>query len=317
MTRDSSSLDKLLADHVHSLKRLLFPKLLRIMPLPNQCAVVDSIAFILDRAPTLIPITDQNLLAFLSELLKMISIADGEFSDPNFGSVVLVDKNGFAVNNDGEPTRSSDKTNVRASELFLRRSVLLDDDSFGGRIQVPAELPLGVQLRVSTLLLFRGLIRGFADEFYNADPQSKIGNIRPHVIALLFRSLTSEPPEAVSSSASALHNALNLCLPKDKTDQSPSKGSRLPKELIQSCIRPILLNLREYTKLTMPLLRGLSRLLRLLSSWFNKTLGEKLIEHLHKFTDPGECFFKMRSMNDFSDRDMLMIGVGIWWQIIG
>ena len=40
---------------------------------------------------------------------------------------------------------------------------------------------LGVQLRVSTLLLFRGLIRGFPDEFFDADPQSKIGNIRPHV----------------------------------------------------------------------------------------------------------------------------------------
>ncbi|KAL7534798.1 hypothetical protein ACHAXR_010621, partial [Thalassiosira sp. AJA248-18] len=298
ITRDSASIDTLLSDHVHSLKRLLFPKLLRTLPLPNQCAAVDACAFILDRAPRLIPIVDQNLLAFLSELLKMISIADGEFSDASFGSVVLIDKNGFAVNNGGEPTTTSQKNrrNVRASSLFLRKSFVLKDEAFGGRIQVPAELPLGIQLRVSTLLLFRGLIRGFADEFYDADPQSKIGNIRPHVVALLFRSLISEPPEAVSSSASALHNALVLCVPRDRTaaaegeslSSSSKGGHRLPKELIQSCIRPILLHLRDYSKLTISLLRGLSRLLGLLSSWFNKTLGEKLLEHLSKFNEPDK-----------------------------
>ena len=63
--------------------------------------------------------------------------------------------------------------------------------------------------------------------------------------------------------------------------------SRLPKELLQTCIRPVLLNLRDYTRLTVPLLRGLSRLLSLLSSWFNKTLGEKLLDHLQKWTDPS------------------------------
>ena len=115
----------------------------------------------------------------------MISIADGEFSDTSFGSVVLIDKHGFGVNNGGEVT-SQKRPTIRASSIFLRESIVLDDDSFGGRIQVPAELPLGVQLRVSTLLLFRGLIRGSSDEFYDADPQSKIGNIRPHVRSVLL-----------------------------------------------------------------------------------------------------------------------------------
>lgn len=49
--------------------------------------------------------------------------------------------------------------------------------------------------------------------------------------------------------------------------------------------RPILINLRDHTKLTIPLLRGIARLLSLLSSWFNKALGEKMIEHLSKFTE--------------------------------
>ena len=64
--------------------------------------------------------------------------------------------------------------------------------------------------------------------------------------------------------------------------------SRLPKELLQTCIRPVLLHLRDYTRLSIALLRGLSRLLSLLSSWFNKTLGEKLLDHLQKWTEPGK-----------------------------
>jgi hypothetical protein len=61
---------------------------------------------------------------------------------------------------------------------------------------------------------------------------------------------------------------------------------RLPKELLQNCIRPVLLNLKDHTRLSVPLLRGLSRLLSLLSSWFNKTLGEKLLDHLQQWADP-------------------------------
>ena len=173
-------MDTLLSRHQTSLKRLIFPKVLRTLPLPNQCAAVDACAFLLDRTPKLIPITDQNLLGFLAELLKMISIADGEFSDPSFGSVVLIDKNGVAVNKSGECTSQSGPA-LHASSVFLRKNIIVEGAAFGGRIQVPEELPQGVQLRVSTLLLFRGLIRGFADEFFDADPQSKIGNIRPHV----------------------------------------------------------------------------------------------------------------------------------------
>lgn len=51
-----------------------------------------------------------------------------------------------------------------------------------------------------------------------------------------------------------------------------------------SC-RPILIDLKEIKKLTLPLIRGLLRLLVLLSSMFNKSLGEKILAHLYLFTD--------------------------------
>lgn len=110
------------------------------------------------------------------------------------------------------------------------------------------------------------------------------GNIRPHVISLLFRSLISFPLECVNASHDALRDVLNLSV----VTKNGKSQSRLRKELLQTCIRPVLLNLRDYSRLSVHLLRGLSRLLALLSSWFNKTLGEKLLDHLQKWTDPHE-----------------------------
>ena len=106
------------------------------------------------------------------------------------------------------------------------------------------------------------------------------------MISLLFRSLVSDPLKAVIAAHEALHDVLTLSVAQGEGAERSKSQSRLPKELLQTCIRPVLLNLREYTRLSVPLLRGLSRLLSLLSSWFNKTLGEKLLDHLQKWTDP-------------------------------
>ncbi|KAJ6802831.1 putative transformation/transcription domain-associated protein [Iris pallida] len=46
---------------------------------------------------------------------------------------------------------------------------------------------------------------------------------------------------------------------------------RMPKDLLQWSLRPILVNLAHTKFLTMPLLQGLARLLELLSNWFNVT----------------------------------------------
>jgi hypothetical protein len=115
------------------------------------------------------------------------------------------------------------------------------------------------------------------------------GNIRPHVISLLFRSLVSTPLKSVVAAHNCLRDVISLsAVAKGKNEPEGAKAqSRLPKELLQTCIRPVLLNLRDYKRLSVPLLRGLSRLLSLLSSWFNKTLGEKLLDHLQKWTDPA------------------------------
>ena len=60
-----------------------------------------------------------------------------------------------------------------------------------------------------------------------------------------------------------------LCV---QTKDGPKSHSRTPKELLQTCIRPFFLHLLDYARHTAPLLHDLSKLLSLLSLWFNKTL---------------------------------------------
>lgn len=142
-----------------------------------------------------------------------------------------------------------------------------------------------------------------------SDPISLAGNIRPHVISLLFRSLVSIPLQAVNAAHDALSDVLTLSgSPKlEEVEESSTSQSRLPKELLQTCLRPVLLNLREYTKLSVPLLRGLSRLLSLLSTWFNKTLGEKLLDHLRKWTEPG----RILSLNIWKEGEEPIVAAAI------
>lgn len=282
MSNDCTSLDKLLSGHVNSLKRLLFAKLLRTLSLPDLVAVVDAVAFINEAAPNLIPISDVNMISFLGELIKMICIADGELSDEKFGSVVSIDKDGWAVDSNGKPI-SDNKPLLQPSSIFQRHTITLRDDNIGARIVVPEGLSLGVQLRVSTLYLFRAVVR--LDEFYEAEVQTQMGNLRPHIVALLFRSLISEPPQAVRTSTSALKQALRLAEDVEASEDATPRH-RLSKELIQACIRPILVDLRDYKQLSIPLLNGVSNLLTLLSSWFNKSLGDKMLDHLQRFLEP-------------------------------
>jgi transformation/transcription domain-associated protein len=93
------------------------------------------------------------------------------------------------------------------------------------------------------------------------------------VIRVFFRSLMSRTPEIVEVAKEGLQSVINR--------------EKLGKELLQHCLRPVLLNLADYRKLSVPLLDGLSRLLQLLSNCFNVTLGEKLLEHLRYFADPS------------------------------
>lgn len=92
------------------------------------------------------------------------------------------------------------------------------------------------------------------------------------VTSCFFKCLQSGDDEVVQSSKKGLKQAIG---------KHPK-----PKELLQTNLRPILGNLADYKRLSIPYLQGLSRVLELFSHWFNLSLGDRLLEHLHRWTEP-------------------------------
>lgn len=71
------------------------------------------------------------------------------------------------------------------------------------------------------------------------------------------------------------------CCSSQGAGKPPKIKNKAPKQhirvqvLLQESLRPILVQLGYHSKLQLPLLQGLARLLQLLSSWFNITLGAR------------------------------------------
>lgn len=266
--------------YASTLRKLVFSRSLRILPLPQQVGTIEALVVVVNEFPNLLSIKDQHFLSFLSELLKMCSVADGEMQDSS--ALESPNRNGYIRRAENGERDSSFPTHCSA--LFFRREAVVD--VAGAHFVVPEELPVGVQLRTSTIILLHSVVFFNTDPFFDSETTTAVGNIRPHIVSLLFRSLASTPRPSVVAAYRALRDILSLSL-SGPTEDGGKSQSRLPKELLQRCIRPVLLNLRDFTMLSVPLLRGLARLLSLLNSWFNKTLGEKLLDHLQKWTEPA------------------------------
>ncbi|KAJ3191208.1 hypothetical protein HK101_007980 [Irineochytrium annulatum] len=61
----------------------------------------------------------------------------------------------------------------------------------------------------------------------------------------------------------------------------------LPKDLLQAGLRPILVNLSDFKRLSVSGLEGLARLLELLPNYFKVEVGKKLLDHLRQWADPS------------------------------
>ncbi|TDH64928.1 uncharacterized protein CCR75_008854 [Bremia lactucae] len=138
--------------------------------------------------------------------------------------------------------------------------------------EYPFGLSQSCELRIAAAKLLRAAFLAAPNDL-NEHPE-----YRNRFVGVFFRYLTGQPPELVQVAQDALTDVIQL--------NKQNKDVFLPKELLQQCLRPVLLNLADYRKLNIPLLDGLSRLLTLLGSCFNVTLGEKLLEHLKQWRDP-------------------------------
>ena len=97
--------------------------------------------------------------------------------------------------------------------------------------------------------------------------------MRGRVTTVYFKSLYSPIPEVKD----VAHEGLRMVL---------THQARLPKELLQTGLRPVLMNLADPKRLSIPGLEGLARLLELLTNYFKVEIGHKLLDHFRIVVDP-------------------------------
>ncbi|KAH3950531.1 hypothetical protein HBH53_074330 [Parastagonospora nodorum] len=103
------------------------------------------------------------------------------------------------------------------------------------------------------------------------------------IIAVFFKCLYSKSPEVIDAANIGLSGVI-------------SATNKLPKDVLQSGLRPILVNLQDPRKLSVENLDGLARLLKLLTNYFKVEIGTRLLDHLKSIADSNslqKTSFKM------------------------
>lgn len=123
-----------------------------------------------------------------------------------------------------------------------------------------------VNLRVSCLRLL-SLAMSLPD--FATGPQN---TSRARIITVFFKLLYSKSPEIIEAANAGLKEVL-------------VQTTKLPKDLLQNGLRPILMNLQDSKRLTVAGLEGLARLLALLTNYFKVEIGARLLEHMRVIAD--------------------------------
>ena len=157
--------------------------------------------------------------------------------------------------------------NDQLTRLFMECLALAEaeDDNLTTKPHEQRNAEAIVQLRVSCIRLL-SMAQGLPE--FGTSPQ----HARERMIATFFRSLYSKSPDVVEAANDALQGVL-------------SGAAKLPRDILQSGLRPILMNLQDPRKLSVEGLGGLARLLKLLVSYFKIEIGYRLLEHMRIIVD--------------------------------
>lgn len=110
---------------------------------------------------------------------------------------------------------------------------------------------------------------------------------RGRIISVFFKSLYSKSHEVIEAANSGLKGVL-------------AQTNKLPKDLLQNGLRPILMNLSDPKRLNVAGLEGLARLLELLTNYFKVEIGSRLLDHLKNLAEPSvlqQTSFKLLEQN--------------------
>lgn len=151
---------------------------------------------------------------------------------------------------------------------LLMESLALADANDESLANKPAEFRTHehiVNLRVSCIKLLSTAMT--FDEFANNPTKGKI-------LSVFFKCLYSESKPTIAAANDALKSVLAV-------------DRRLPKDLLQGGLRPVLQSLSDPKRLSTHGLDNLSRLLKLLTSYFKVEIGARLLDQIESIVEPS------------------------------
>lgn len=156
------------------------------------------------------------------------------------------------------------------NRLLMESLALADatDESLAGK---PAEFRTHesiVNLRVACIKILSKAM-GF-DEFQRGPNNAT----RTKIVSVFFKCLYSESKPTIEAANDALKAVL-------------SQTNKLPKDLLQQGLRPVLANLQDPKRLSTHGLDNLARLLRLLTTYFKVEIGARLLDHIKVLAEPN------------------------------
>ncbi|GAP87643.2 putative FAT domain-containing protein [Rosellinia necatrix] len=156
------------------------------------------------------------------------------------------------------------------NRLLMESLALADatDESLAGK---PAEFRTHesiVNLRVACIKILSKAM-GFEDF-----QKGQNNPTRTKVVSVFFKCLYSESKPTIEAANDAIKAVL-------------LQTNKLPKDLLQQGLRPVLANLQEPKRLSTHGLDNLARLLRLLTTYFKVEIGSRLLDHIKVLADPN------------------------------
>ncbi|KAK0626737.1 hypothetical protein B0T14DRAFT_473033 [Immersiella caudata] len=154
------------------------------------------------------------------------------------------------------------------NRLLMESLALADasDESLAGKTLEFRTQDYIVNLRVSCIKILSTAM-GF-DEFMNGQNNPT----RAKIVSVFFKCLYSDSQPTIEAANEALRGVL-------------SHTSKLPKDLLQAGLRPVLASLQDAKRLTVHGLENLARLLRLLTNYFKVEIGARLLDHVKAIAD--------------------------------
>ncbi|KAI9676027.1 MAG: hypothetical protein M1817_000770 [Caeruleum heppii] len=154
------------------------------------------------------------------------------------------------------------------NRLLMESLALADaeDESLAAKPNEQRTAESIINLRVACINL---LSKAMSFQDFGNSPNNQS---RPRIISVFFKSLYSKSTEVIDAANAGLKGVLTMT-------------NKLPKDLLQNGLRPILMNLQDPKRLTVEGLDGLARLLTLLTNYFKVEIGQRLLDHLKSIAD--------------------------------